>query len=187
MLSALSELFWIWGPWVYNRSMEVLELAPKIYRAVYKDLYGTKGWIFINGTSQSLPIPEEIFDTDKIQLNLIKWKATTEPPAFVDPNYQGSIIPSKHISFLAFSVLASGNELIDLTDWVNDIKWSGQIQPLPIEIFSLWCCKNKSPLIYYSTDFTVEIVLDDGTSIKKGLNEFAHTNIHEDDDASETN
>jgi hypothetical protein len=67
-----------------------------------------------------------------------------------------------------------------LTDWINDVRWSGLVQPTPLEIFTLWCCETGSPYFFDLDNAIVELVTEDGSVIKRGLNEFAHTNIYGD-------
>ena len=184
MLSKLREILWEWGPWVYNKSMNILDIVPTIYRAVYKELYGTKGWLFLKDSK--IPISEEMFETNEIQPHHIKWITTTEPPTFRNPKSPDSEETYKHISYLGFSIIIPGVKTIDLTDWINEIKWSGVVQPSPSEIFSLWCCKHKSHLMFSSNSLIVEIITDNGDVIKRGLNDLTQTTMYENDGAAQT-
>jgi hypothetical protein len=171
----LTELLWIWGPWIYNKYTEIYNTCHKVTKAVEYELYNTKEWLYL--TTAPMPVSMELFDCSKIQESQIKWRATLDPPIFKDPAYSGS--NHKHISYLGFSVVRSGDPALDLTDWINEVKWSGTVQPSPLEIFSLWCCKNKSPLIYSNPGLIVEIITEDGDCIKQGLNDLPRTTVYE--------
>jgi hypothetical protein len=178
----LTEFLLNWGPWVYLKGLEIMETSNNVMRAVNHELYNAKEWIFIAGSS--LPISTELFESSQVPERYIRWKATLDPPTFKDPRVTNSEM--KHLSYLGFSVIDPGSETstpIDLSDWINDVKWSGQIQPSPTEIFSLWCCKNRSPLAHYNTGLTVEIITDAGDIIKRGLNDTPHNTIYDGNNA----
>lgn len=181
----LIEFLWTWGPWAYNRYIHILNTTSKIYQSVNKDLYGTDNWIFIRDSN--IPISEELFDTNSIEYSDIKWKATIDPPVFRDPSNTEDPMKLKHLSYLGFSVTIPGDKTFDLSDWINEIRWNGTTQPLPSDIFSLWCCKNRLPLLYYTKNVRVEIITETGDTIKKGLNDFTHTNIYENANDTQTN
>jgi hypothetical protein len=180
----LTHIFWNWGPWVFNKYVNILHLGSNVYNSVQKGLYERDIWIFIY--QSHIPIPEELFDTHHIEIDNIKWKATIEPPTFIDPRADISH-KLKHIPYLGFSINIPGNEIIELSDWINEIKWSGTVEPSPQDIFSLWCCKNREPFLFYNNNPTIEIITETGNMIKKGLNEFTHSNIYENDDATKIN
>ena len=178
----LIDFLWKWGPWLYNKYFETVNLSSKIYTSIYKDLYCFDNWIFIHNID--IPISEELFDIREIDISNIKWIASTNPPIFKDPRYTDNSYQLKHISHLGFSIIISDNKIIDISDWINEIKWSGIIQPSTHDIFSLWCCKNRSPLLYYKNNITVEIITETGDIVKKGLNETTHTNKYENESHS---
>ena len=184
IIDMLRELVWNWGPWIFNKYVEILQLGSKVYKSVQKGLYETEHWIFIN--ESHIPIPEELFDTNHIEIDNIKWRATVEPPIFTDPRADPAN-KLKHISYLGFSITIPGNKSIDLSDWINEIKWLGFAEPSPQDIFSLWCCKNREPLLFYRKNLMIEIITEKGDVIKKGLNEFTHTNTYENDGDSKIN
>ena len=184
IIDMLRELVWKWGPWIFNKYVEILQLGSKVYKSVQKGLYETEHWIFIN--ESHIPIPEELFDTNHIEIDNIKWRATVEPPIFTDPRGDPTD-KLKHISYLGFSINIPGNKIIELSDWINEIKWSGITEPSPQDIFSLWCCKNREPLLFYRKNLMIEIISEKGDIIKKGLNEFTHTNIYENDGDTKIN
>jgi hypothetical protein len=174
----LTEFLLNWGPWIYLKGLEIMETSNNVMRVVNNELYNPKEWIFISGSS--LPISTELFESSQVPERYIRWKATLDPPTFKDPRITDPEM--KHLSYLGFSLIDPGSETptpIDLTDWINDVKWSGQIQPSPTEIFSLWCCKNRSPLAHYNKSLTVEIITDAGDLIKRGLNDTAHNTIYD--------
>jgi hypothetical protein len=171
----LNELFWNWGPWLYNKYIMNLEYYYTIYCAIYAALYSKKEWIFLKNNAS--PIPTQIFDTSKIPETKIKWITTINPPSFVDPTYKDNV-EHKHVSYLGFIVHTSGSTT-DITAWINDIKWTSHKEPSPSEIFTLWCCEHGSSLCYEADDIVIEVITEDGETIKKGLNEFTNTNIQE--------
>jgi hypothetical protein len=179
-----TDLLWNWVPWLYNKYTDVLLIGNKVYKSVYKVLYEEENVLFIRGSL--LPISQELFDTSTIDKHIIKWKATVDPPRFIDSTEEHKTVKLKHISYLSFTVNIPGGNNLDLSDWINEIKWSGIIQPSPQEIFTLWCCKNRSPLLFYRKDLTIEIISDTGDVIKRGLNDSTHSNIYKDDDDSKT-
>lgn len=173
----IHEFLWTWIPWIYNKTNSVIDITTKIYKSVCKGLNYKKEWVFHYNTM--IPIPNELFDTSQIINSKIKWLANTNPPKFRDPNY--TMDNWKHISYLSFTVnLLTGNQC-DLTDWINDVKWCGFIQPTPLEIFTLWCCELGHSYCFDITGATIEIITEEGDIIKKGLNEFVNTTIYEED------
>ena len=64
IIDMLRELVWNWGPWIFNKYVEILQLGSKVYKSVQKGLYDTEYWIFIK--ESHIPIPEELFDTNHI-------------------------------------------------------------------------------------------------------------------------
>jgi len=171
----IDEFLWTYVPFLYNKFSEVIETTNYLYATLTNRINGRNIWIFINNTH--VPIPKEMFDTTNIKEYNIRWNATTNPPTFTDPIDHK--LEYKHIAYLGLSVSMPGSETMDLTDWLNELKWSGPEQPKPHEIFTLWCCEKGSPLFYDLTLATVEIITEDGDVIKRGLNEFTHTSVYE--------
>ena len=172
----LDRLLWNWGPWLYNQYVMRVEYYYTIYCTIYAALYSKKEWIFLK--NNITPIPTQLFDITSISEDKIKWITTINPPSFVDPIYKHAA-EHNHVSYLGFIVHTPGNTSIDITDWINDIKWTSHSQPSPSEIFTLWCCEHGSYLCYDTENIVIEVITDDGETIKKGLNEFTNTKIQE--------
>jgi len=183
MLEKLEELAWIWLPWCYNKLLYFADQTTKIIGVVYRELNYKKEWVFLKNSV--MPIPKELFDTSKIELTNIKWTANTNPPKFRDNTF--TLEYWKHLTYLSFTVTLSDRSFFDLTDWINEVKWCGILQPTPLEIFTLWCCETGSPHYFNTDGATVEIITDDGNVVKRGLNEFTHTNVYEDGGDDQTN
>jgi hypothetical protein len=130
----------------------------------------------------TIPISQDNFSIDQISISDIRWLATLEPPRLFHPNCTEKQ-KEKHISYLSFVVTLSHplvDSSIDLSDWINELKWSGIKEPSPLDIFLLWCCKNGSHLIYYPSSIKVTLITEEGETIEKGLNDFTNTTVYED-------
>jgi hypothetical protein len=176
MFQELQSLAWVWLPWLYNKSVYITEQVSKMFSIVYRELNYTKEWVFLTNTT--VPIPKGLFDTSNIDQYKIKWTANTNPPRFRNSTF--TLEHWRHLTYLSFTVTLSDKTFIDITDWINEVKWCGLVQPTPLEIFSLWCCESGTPYCFDIDGALVEIVNDEGEEIKRGLNEFTHTNVYED-------
>jgi len=172
----LKELFWNWGPWLYNQLTLRFEYYYAVYCAIYAAIYSKKEWIFLKDNKH--PVSSQQFDTTTLPEKNIKWISSLNPVTFVDPAFVNNK-DYKHVSHLGFIIHLPDNKTIDITDWINDIKWTGDKEPSPSDIFILWCCEKGSSLCYNTTDIVIEIITDEGDSIKKGLNDFTNTLIQE--------
>ena len=164
-----------WIPWLYNKCRDAIEFSSSISRMIYKDIFVKSELLYVKNCH--LPVSSKLFNLNKVNPGFIIWKATLDPPLFIDPKAQDS--QKKHISFLGFVVNIPGMDPIDMTDWINELRWIGVKQPLPSEIFILWCYTNGVPYCHTMNGATVEIITDDGTTIKKGLNDFLHTSMYD--------
>jgi hypothetical protein len=176
----IQELVWEWVPWIYNRLVKALDKAKSLSTVIKRELFSDKKWVFMKG--HTIPISQDHFSFDQISPSDIRWLATLEPPRLFHPNCAEKQ-KEKHISYLSFVVTLSPPLLdssIDISDWINDLKWSGIKEPSPLDIFSLWCCKNGSHLIYYPSSIKVTLITEDGLTVEKGLNDFTNTTIYED-------
>jgi hypothetical protein len=174
----MQEIAWAWLPWLYNRVNYLVNISNKFVRSINNTLYYENQWIFL--VNKSTPIPKQLFNVSDINPIKIKWNASTNPPRFTATTFLTTPPEWKHISYLSFTVTLSDKSFHDLTDWINDVRWTGTVQPTPLEIFTLWCCETGSPHCFDLDSATVELVTDDGNVVKRGLNEFARTNIYED-------
>jgi|UniRef100_A0A6C0K8E2 hypothetical protein len=179
----LREFAWEWLPWLYNRVIRAFEKSKGILFVVKRELFSEKKWVFLKG--HAIPISEDHFSIISICPNDIRWIATLEPPRLFHPDLvKTPEIKEKHISYLSYIIHITTpfeTTILDLSDWINDLKWSGIKEPSPLDIFSLWCCKNASHHIYNTHYMKAIIITEDGIMIEKGLNEFTNTTIYEDD------
>jgi len=174
----MEEFAWAWLPWLYNRCVYVTNFVINKMKAIQNTLLYQNEWIFL--VNKSIPISKQLFNISNINPLKIKWNASTNPPRFTGVSFLTNQLQWKHISYLSFIVTLSDGSFHDLTDWINDVKWSGFIQPTPLEIFTLWCCETSSPYYFDLDNAIVELVTDDGSVIKKGLNEFVRTIVYGD-------
>ena len=123
-----------------------------------------KELIFIKNVS--IPVQSEMFGN--IPDDLIRWRCTLCPATFTQP---GATIDQKekHLSYLGFTIKIQDTE-IDLSDWVNEVKWCGSYEPSVKEIFLLWSCESGESYFHCLDDIQVELVTDMGDTIKRGLN-----------------
>jgi hypothetical protein len=119
-------------------------------------------WIFIK--NYQFPVYSETFGN--INNDTIQWRCTLCPATFTQP---GTLNKEKHLSYLGFTVKIRGTD-IDLSDWVNEVRWSGSREPSLKEIFLLWSCESGECYLHCLDEVQVELVTDMGDIIKKGLN-----------------
>ena len=174
----MEDFAWAWMPWLYNRGIYISDFILNKFKAIQNALRYQNEWVFL--LNQSIPISKQLFNVSPIKPIKIKWNATTNPPRFNGETFLTRPLEWRHISYLSFTVTLSDRSFYDLTDWINEVKWSGIVQPTPLEIFTLWCCETGSPHCFELDNATVELITDDGNVVKRGLNEFARTNIYED-------
>ena len=174
----MEEFAWAWLPWLYNRGLHITNVVVNKIKALHNTLVYQNEWIFL--INKSTPISKQLFNISDINSLKIKWNASTNPPRFTGVTFFRNKVQWKHISYLSFTVTLSDGLLHDLTDWINDVKWSGLVEPTPLEIFTLWCCETGSPYYFDLDSAIVELITDDGNVIKKGLNEFTHTTVYGD-------
>jgi len=157
---------WLWLPWIYNRASTVLDITKRVILAAYKEATVSKEFIFLYGTI--IPISSHAFP--EIPITEIRWKAQVNPPRFTHPT-QVKTQPMKHISYLGVILHVPGHEQIDITEWVNEVKWSGTLQPSLSELFILWCYESGKPLFQHISHTTADIITDAGDVITRGLND----------------
>jgi len=165
------EFLWTWLPWIFNQATLVVDISKRVAIAAYTEATVSKEWAFLH----SINVPISIQSFTNIPANLLRWKAKTNPPRFIEPSLTPSENDFKHLSYLGLSIVIPGHDTIELTDWVNDVKWSGALQPNLAEIFMLWCCETGNAYFHLIQHAVAEIVTDEGNTIRKGLNESAHT------------
>ena len=178
----LNEFLWEWVPWLYNSGMSIFDAMHLFYVSLYKELTIKKEWALLK--DNRIPLSSQQFTLKDISDNNIRWRATVDPPVFIDP--RNKYRDPRHISHLGFLVRIPGLDPIDISDWINEIKWIGTKEPTPLDIFTLWCCKTSNPLFHILEYAVVEIITETGDTIKKGLNEFANTTLQENGRGTDT-
>jgi hypothetical protein len=171
----LKEFLWDWVPWTYNNMMYLIDTSHLIYWSLYRELSMKKEWVLLK--DNTIPLSSQQFTLNDISENTIRWRVTVTPPVFTDPRTKYK--PPKHISYLGFSVNIPGLDTIDISDWINEVKWVGSKEPSPLDIFTLWCCKTSTPLFHILEYATVHLITESGETVVKGLNEFTRTIIQE--------
>jgi hypothetical protein len=159
------ELLWQWLPWIINKTHCLIETTTRAARAAYTEVTVPKEWAFLHGVY--IPISIQVFQD--IPDSIIRWRAQTNPPKFVESST--TLTTLKHISYLGLSIIIPGHDPIDLTDWVNEVKWIGHVEPNLTEIFMLWCCETGRPYFHLIPKAVAEIITEEGDIIQKGLNE----------------
>ena len=119
-----------------------------------------KEWIFI----KNVPIPVNSENFGTINDDTIRWRCTLCPATFTEP---GTITDQKekHLSYLGFIVKIQGIE-IDLSDWVNEVKWRGSHEPTVKEIFLLWSCESGESYFHCLDNIQFDIVNDMGDTLR---------------------
>jgi hypothetical protein len=159
------ELLWQWVPWIINKAHYLIDTTKRAAHAAYVEVTVPKEWAFLHGIY--VPISLQAFQD--IPESAIRWRAQTNPPKFVESST--TLTTLKHISYLGLSIIIPGLNPIDLTDWVNEVKWVGHVEPNLAEIFMLWCCETGSPYFHRIPEAVAEIITEEGDVIQKGLNE----------------
>jgi len=154
------EFLWTWVPWIFNKTTVILSKTHSLYRAIYNELMIKKEWIFIKNVE--IPINSATFGT--INNDTIEWRCTLCPATFTQP---GTIVnqKEKHLSYLGFMVKIQATE-IDLSDWVNEVKWLGSREPTVKEIFLLWSCESGESYFHCLDDIVFEVVTDMGDTLR---------------------
>ena len=160
------EFLWAWGPWIYNISVELIIRSKHLVKVVYNEITIEKEWVFL----KNLPVPLSSESFGNIPSDGVKWRCKLNPPIFLEPN---SILKEKgkHISYLGFVVKIPAHPDIDLSEWINEIQYTGSLQPTTGEIFALWCCENNVSYFHLLDIIRVECITDMGDCLTKGLNE----------------
>ena len=134
----LQEFLLTWVPWAYNKLYDGGVFAKRVISAALTEAMNGSTWLFQEGVP--IPIPGHLFDAS--QIANLRWNASTNPLIFQAPNSNQA---PRHLSLLSFVVNIPGEEPLDLTNWINDVKWSGPEEPTSSDIFLLWCCQTGKP------------------------------------------
>lgn len=152
-----------WVPWIFNKASDIFDYSNRIIQAAYTEATVEKEWIFLN--SYDIPLVSSYFPN--IPSEQIRWRVKTNPLIFLRTDLSNETL--KHISYLGLSIILPDIDPIDLTDWINDVKWSGAIQPTPSELFIVWCCETGSPYFHLISQAKIELITEDGNFISKEL------------------
>jgi len=155
------EFLWAWGPWVYNKISNGLVKVKKVGQLVYNEFMIKKEWIFFKGVT--IPVNSENFW--KIDDSSVKWKCEVFPPRFTDPTAV-SHVKSRHLSYLGFIIKVSDKD-IDLSNWINDVRYIGFEEPTVGEIFALWCCETGESYFHCLDSIQVEYITELGDIVRK--------------------
>ena len=157
----IKEFLWTWGPWVYNKVSNGVVKVKKVAQLVYNEFMIKKEWIFFKGVA--IPVNSENFW--KIDDSSVKWKCEVFPPRFIDPSADPSA-KSKHLSYLGFTIKVAERE-IDLSNWINDVRYVGVEEPSVGEIFALWCCETGESYFHCMDSIQVEYITELGDVVRK--------------------
>jgi len=141
-----------------------------LYKAVYTELLVKKEFIFLK--NHVIPVSSEVF---KIENQDIKWRCQVNPGRFYQP-LLSEVLKEKHIPYLGFLVKIPGSE-IDLSSWINDVRYLGLECPTLQEIFILWCCENGKSYFHCLDSIQLELVNEMGDLEVKGLNGSTNTTL----------
>ena len=155
------EFLWTWIPWIFNKSNTIYSKCQFTYKVIYNGLMVKKEWIFIKNCE--IPVQSEAFGT--IHDNTIQWRCSLCPTTFTQP---GTTANEKHLSYLGFTLKIQGAD-IDISDWVNEVRWRGSREPTIREIFLLWSCESGESYFHCLDDVQIELVTDMGDTLRVPL------------------
>ena len=156
-------ILWSWLPWLYNKTMNSIDILQRIAKAAHNEIMIEKEWLILKN---QVPVYSSLFP--EVPVATIKWSCKTNPPRFFDPGIKND---SKHISYLSFVVKLSGYDPIDLTEWINTVQWTGITEPSLVDLFTLWCCETGHSYFHLISIASVDLITEMGDSISKGLND----------------
>lgn len=166
----IREFFWTWIPWLFNKISSTLDMGRTISRIVYNELTQKRELVFLN--NNDIPISTQAFS--KIEDKNIKWRCSINPCIFIEPGFQFE--EERHLSYLGFLVKIPGTkdpQDIDLSDWVNDLKWKGALstngEPTLKEILILWSFLSGESYFHCLNEIQIEYINSMGDTVRKGL------------------
>lgn len=156
-----NDFLWTWGPFCYNRVSRGITKVKKVAQVVINEFTVKKEWVFLN----NVPVPVNSENFWNIDPTTVKWKCEVFPAKFVDPRATYDMKP-KHLSYLGF-VIKVGEKDIDLSDWINDVRYIGFDEPSVGEIFTLWCCEKGESYFHCLDEIQVEYITEMGDTVRK--------------------
>ena len=150
-----------WIPWIFNQTAMALDFTKRVVFAAYTEATVEKEWKLLH----SVPIPLSSITFPGIPSEHVKWSVKLNPTEFIDSS---GIKESSHISYLSLSILV-GDITFDLTDWLNEVRWRGRVQPSPLELFTIWCCETGNSQFHLMDKAEVELITEQGDTIRQKL------------------
>jgi len=148
-----------WVPWIFNKTSDALEFTTRVAVAAYREAVQEKEWLILHAVQ--IPVSSMVFPS--VPSDQIKWRVQLNPTRFTDFSDTNEF---KHISYLGMTVHLSG-QTVDLTEWLNEVKWSGNTAPSPKELFTIWCCETGSQYFHLMPIAQVEIITEDGDAVNE--------------------
>jgi hypothetical protein len=159
----LQGILWNWGPFCYNRLSRAAIKVQKVAQVVYNEFAVKKEWIFFKNIQVPVPVNSENFRN--IDAASVKWSCQVSPPTFVDPRATYDMKP-KHLSYLGFIIKMEGKD-IDLSNWINDVLYTGKEEPSVEQIFILWCCEQGVSYFHCLDLIEVEYITELGDTVRR--------------------
>jgi len=153
-----------WIPWIFNQTALALEFTHRVALAAYTEATVEKEWLILH----SIPIPVSSIAFPDVEPSAIKWRVISNPTEFTDSSEYSANQDLSHISHLGLSIIA-GNTTFDLTEWVNEVKWCGRVEPTPLELFTIWCCEKGKAQFHLIDTAQVELITEQGDVVRKNL------------------
>ena len=162
------EFFWTWIPWIFNRVSATVDLGKNLVRIVYNELTQTRELVFL--INNDIPVSTQSFGS--IDNTCVKWRCSMNPCIFIEPGFKFE--EERHLSYLGFLIKIpafgqSEPQDIDISDWVNELKWKGTVEPTLKEIFLLWSFSSGESYFHCLNEIQVEYITEMGDTIRKGL------------------
>jgi hypothetical protein len=160
-----------WIPWIYNIILDKTNTTYYQLSTVYTEVTTVKEWYFFKDTY--IPIQSSVFTVHPSLRDTLRWRATVSPPIFYkEPNSTANISVKRHVSWLGYVIKIPSIGTIDLSDWVSEVEWSGDVEPTPLDLFMLWCCYSGNPyFLLLNNTLEVELIDMRGELIIKRLND----------------
>jgi hypothetical protein len=168
----IQEFLFAWAPWIYNKIYDLQAIIRRASWAAYSEIMIPKQWIFLKDVL--LPFPRQMFPDVAELRGRLRWVASTVPPRFLIEDISGQVKES-HLDYLSFVVKQSDTEQADLTEWINDVRYTGRQEPSPADIFALWCCVTGHPYFHWIDTATVTYLDEMGDEKTEELKGKAHT------------
>jgi hypothetical protein len=156
---------WTCLPRTINNIYTSVNFSKMMCRRIYNKICIKDEIIFLHTTS--MPLLSSIFGS--VDNTSVKWRCSIQPPVFIDPGLDKSDL--KHISYLALVLKIKNQTDIDLSTWVNEVKWAGSVEPTLRELFTLWSYETGNSYFHCINDILFEIIDENGNIIERGLND----------------